>query len=274
MVDDVWNFHLSIKPKGESKTFTFPIPRPAPGIKITDEKLRAKGYEVFIDSSSDSNLATWTSKEPFQDKVSYSARIDLSPVVIKSISKDYTVSYPKGLRKYLKVPELSSEDLDALESLEKAILEGNEDKTSVVRKIYYYVEEEIRRNFARRTIYESLTSGKGSPLTKAKIFNITARRKNVPSRIVVIVKMPEIRPGADNSKLRFTYSNEVFLSNRWIPVDTNSGLFGERPDSHLVIHRNFDEVEKLISKNMRLTIFRQKELSSTAIIVPSLVKKF
>lgn len=261
MVDDVWNFHLAIKPKDESKTFTFPIPRPAPGIKITDEKLRAKGYEVFIDSSSDSNLATWTSKEPFKDKVSYSARIDLSPVVIKSIPKDYTVSYPKGLRKYLKVPELSVEDLEALESLEKAILEGNEDKTSVVRKIYYYVEEEIRRNFARRTIYESLTSGKGSPLTKAKIFNTMARRKNVPSRIVVIVKMPETRPGADNSKLRFTYSNEVFLSNRWVPVDTNSGLFGERPDSHLVIHRNFEEVEKLISKkNATYTIQAERAI--------------
>lgn len=248
MVDDVWNFHLSIKPKGESQTLTFPIPRPAPGIKITDEKLRAKGFEVFIDSSSDSNLATWTSQEPIQNRVTYSARIDLSPITYKNISKDYTESYPKGVRKYLKVPELAPEDLEALEALEKAILEGNEDKTSLVRKIYYYVEEEVRRNFSMKTISDALSFGKGSPLMKARIFNILARRNKIPSRIVVMVRMPDASSQAADEKLRFTYANEVFLNNKWIPVDANRGYFGLRPDTYLVIHRNYDEIEKLISK--------------------------
>jgi hypothetical protein len=248
MVDDVWNFHLSIKPKGESRTLTFPIPRPAPGIKITDEKLRAKGFEVFIDSSSDSNLATWTTLDPIQNRVTYSARIDLSPITYKNISKDYTDSYPKGVRKYLRVPELGPEDLEALIALEKAILEGNEDKTSLVRKIYYYVEEEVRRNFSMKTISEALSFGKGSPLMKARIFNILARRNKVPSRIVVMVKMPDAKDEAADSKIRFTYANEVFLNNKWIPVDANRGFFGHRPDTYLVIHRNYDEIEKLISK--------------------------
>jgi hypothetical protein len=132
--------------------------------------------------------------------------------------------------------------------LEVAILEGTEDKTSLIRKIYYYVEEEIQRNTEVKTIHETLNTGKGSPLIKAKLFNIMARRKRVPSRIVVLVRVPKAKKEIQ-TKLRFTFANEVFLDNKWIPIDTNRGYFVERPDNFLVIHKDYEEVEKLISKN-------------------------
>jgi hypothetical protein len=248
MVDDVWNFHMTVKPKGDVNTFSFPIPKSAPGQKISDEKIRSKDYEVFVDANSDSNLGTWSSKDFIKRRVSYSARIDLKPVSYKNIAKDYTETYPKGLLKYVKVPELLPEDSDAIAILEGAILEGSEDKTSLIRKIYYYVEEEIQRNTDIKTIHETLNTGKGSPLIKAKLFNIMARRKNIPSRIVVMVRMPDLKQSKENMKLRFTFANEVFLSNKWIPIDTNRGYFAERPDNFMVIHRNYEEVEKLISK--------------------------
>lgn len=247
MVDDVWNFHLTVRPKGDQFSFSFPIPKTAPGQKIADEKIKSKDFEVFVDANSDSNLATWSSKEPIKRRVTYSARVDLNHVQYKSIPKDYTETYPKGLQKYLKVPELLPEDIAAIETLEGAILEGSEDKTSLVRKIYYYVEEEIQRNTAIKTVHETLNTGKGSPLIKAKLFNIMARRKGVPSRIVVMVRMPDLKE-EEQTKIRFTFANEVFLSNKWIPIDTNRGYFGERPDTFMVIHRNYEEVEKLISK--------------------------
>lgn len=248
MVDDVWNFHMTVKPKGDQHSFSFPIPKSAPGQKITDEKIRSKDFEVFVDSNSDSNLATWSSKELIKRRVSYSARVDLKPVIYKTIAKDYTETYPKGLDKYMKVPELLPEDEEAIKTLEGAILEGSEDKTSLIRKIYYYVEEEIQRNTDIKTIHETLNTGKGSPLIKAKLFNIMARRKSIPSRIVVMVRMPELKHDLPETKLRFTFANEVFLANKWIPIDTNRGYFGERPDNFMVIHRNYEEVEKLISK--------------------------
>lgn len=247
MVDDVWNFHITAKPKGNVRSFSFPIPRPGPGVKVTEERIRAKGVEVFIDSSSDSSVATWSSRDLFSERVSYSARVDLKPIVYKNIAKDFTEAYPKGLQKFLKLPKLLPEDEDAIKLLETAILEGTEDKTSLVRKIYYYVEEEIQRNTAIKTIHETLNTGKGSPLIKAKLFNIMVRRKGVPSRIVVMVRMPDLKSKEDQ-KLRFTFSNEVFLANKWIPIDTNRGHFGERPDDFMVIHRNYDEVDKYISK--------------------------
>lgn len=247
MVDDVWNFHISVRPKGDVRTFSFPIPRPSLGMKVTEERIRAKGIEVFIDSNSDSSVATWSSRENFSERVSYSARIDLKPVSFKNIPKDYSETYPKGLQKFLKVPKLLPEDEEAINLLETAILEGTEDKTSLVRKIYYYVEEEIQRNTAIKTIHETLGSGKGSPLIKAKLFNIMTRRKGIPSRIVVLVRMPDLKAEKEE-KLRFTFANEVFLANRWVPIDTNRGYFGERPDNFMVIHRNYDEVDKYISK--------------------------
>lgn len=248
MVDHVWNFHLTVKPKGEQTSFSFPIPRSGPGMKVTDERIRSKDLEVFIDSSSDSSVATWSSKEPIKRRVSYSGRIDLKPILYKTIERDNTENYPKGLQRYLKVPQLLPEDEESIKHLESAILEGTEDKTSLVRKLYYYVEEEIQRNTSIKTIHETLNTGKGSPLIKAKLFNIMARRNGVPSRVVVLVRMPELKKVDKDKKLRFTFANEVFLNNKWIPIDTNRGHFGERPDSFMVIHRNYEEIEKVISK--------------------------
>lgn len=248
MVDDVWNFHLSVRPKGDHTTFSFPIPKPGPGIKVTDERIRSKDFEVFIDSNSDSTLATWSAKEPIKKRVTYSARVDLQTINYKNIPKDFTDKYPKGLDVYLQLPELLPEDVEAINLLESAILEGTEDKTSVVRKIYYYVEEEIQRNTDIKTIHETLNTGKGSPLIKAKLFNIMARRQGVPSRIVVMVRLPDLKVQDDSTKLRFTFANEVFLANKWIPIDTNRGFFGERPDNFMIFHRNYEEVEKIISK--------------------------
>lgn len=284
MVDDVWNFHMSIKPKGGENSFSFPIPRPDAGMRITDEKIRHKGLEVFIDNASDSSVATWTSKGPITNRVTYSARIDLKPVVLKKVSKDYTNSYPKGLQKYLKVPLLLPEDEEAIRLLEAAILEGNEDKTTAVRKIYYYVEEEIQRNTSVKTLHESLNTGKGSPLVKAKLFNIMARRKNVPSRIVIMVKMPDRREQEENIRLRFTFANEVFLNNKWVPVDTNRGHFAVRPDNYLVIHHNYEEVEKLVSRKnasysiqaerVRLNQFNKAEFRKEVLKSDSLFASF
>lgn len=248
MVDDVWNFHLSVKPKGEKTSFAFPIPKPGPGIKISDEKIRSKDFEVFIDSSSDSSLVTWSSREPIKRRVTYTARVDLNTLRYKDIPKDYTDAYPRALDRFLKVPELLPEDQEAISILESAILEGTEDKTSLVRKIYYYVEEEIQRNTEIKTIHQTLNTGKGSPLIKARLFNVMARRKKVPSRIVVMVKMPDFKQRDEKTKLRFTFANEVFLNNKWIPIDTNRGFFGERPDNFMIIHRNYEEVESIISK--------------------------
>jgi hypothetical protein len=248
MVDDVWNFHLTAKPKHPKTTFSFPIPRPGPGIKVTDEKIRSKDFEVFIDSEADSNLATWTSKEPIVNRVTYSARIDLDNISYEDLGKDYTSSYPKGLKRYLKIPQLTPEDEEAISNLEDAILEGTEDKTSSVRKIYYYIEEELQLNTDIKTFHETLSTGKGSSLTKAKLFNVMIRRQGIPARIVVMVRMPTKKSDVADKKLRLTYANEVFLSNKWIPIDANRGFFAERNDNFLVIHRNYDDIEKLISK--------------------------
>ena len=231
MVEDVWNIYLSVKPKKEVFNLSFPLPISGVGQKVTDEKLKSKEFEIFVDSSSDSSVVTWSSETAFTSKVNFSARLELDPIEFKKISPDYTVTYPKALKKYLKVPNLAEEDELALKNLASAILEGNEDKTEIVRKIYYYVEEEIQRKTRIKTIHETLNNGKGSPLVKAKIFNILCRQKGIPSRIVVAIRLPvkESSQEKEDNKLRFTYSNEVFLNNKWIPIDTNRGYFGKRP---------------------------------------------
>ncbi|MFY7993287.1 MAG: UUP1 family membrane protein, partial [Bacteriovoracaceae bacterium] len=169
MVDDVWEFHLSVRPKGVVKSFSFPVPKSGQGVRVTDEKFKKQGYTVFSDTNNDSIVMTWASKEPIIRRVQYTARVDIKPVKYK-VTKDTTESYPNGLQEYLEVPKLLPEDEDAIKLLEGAILEERETKTSAIRKIYYYMEEEIQRNTDIKTIHETLITGKGSPLIKAKLF--------------------------------------------------------------------------------------------------------
>lgn len=282
MVDDVWDFHLSVRPKGVVNSFSFPVPKSGQGARVTDEKFKKQGYTVFSDTNNDSIVMTWTSKEPIIRRVQYTARVDVKPIKYK-VSKDTTDSYPKGLQDYLEIPKIIPEDEEAVKLLEGAILEGTEDKTAVIRKIYYYIEEEIQRNTDIKTIHETLVTGKGSPLVKAKLFNLMARRQKVPARIVVMVRLPELKDQG-KAKIRFTFANEVFLNNKWIPIDTNRGHFAERPDTFLVLHHNYEDIEKMISRKnvtykihaerVRVNKFNRKEYQKEIVKSDSIFSTF
>lgn len=247
-VDDSWNLHISLKPKDPTVTsVSFPLPRHGQGIRVSDERIRSKGFETIIDRNDDSVMMTWMSNEPIEKKLSYSARVDVNPLKMKNIKKDYTTDYPRGMKRYLKRPELSEEDAEGLKLLEQAIYEGNEDKSLIARKAFYYVSEEIQRNFKYRTLGDALSIGRGTPLVKARMFAYMMRRKNIPARILMISKLPEKDEKTDG-RLYFTFMNEIFLNNRWVPVSTNAGTFGELSEDFLVFHRHYEEIEQTISK--------------------------
>jgi hypothetical protein len=262
-VDDVWTFHVTVKPKDPlADSVTFPIPRAGDGLKISDERIKGKGFDTLIDRNSDSAMLTWLSKTPITKRVSYTARVDISPVMVKKIDSDRTTVYPKQIKKYLKKPVLTPEEETAIKGLESAIFEGNEDKTLIARKAFYYLHEEIQRNIRVKSIPESLGSGKGSPLVKARMFAYILRRKDVPARIVAMLRLPLVTD-APVEKHQITFASEVFLNNRWIAVDTNRGHFGERPDRYLVLHHHYEEIEKTIARSkLAYTIRAERVLAN------------
>lgn len=254
-VDDVWLFHVSVKPKDPAATsVSFPIPRAGDGLRITDERFRKKGIDSLIDRNNDSSMMTWIAKEPLAKRVSYSARVDIRPVVIKNIGKDVTTVYPKSVQKFLKMPQLTVEEETALKTLEAAIFDRHEDKTTAARKAFYFVDEEIQRNVKSKMLLDALATGTGSPLIKAKLYAYLCRRAGIPARVIAILRLPLIIDPPE-PKHQLTFSNEIFLNNRWVPVDTNRSHFGERPDRYLVLHRHYESIEKTISrKSIRYTI--------------------
>ncbi len=243
-VDDVWLLHVSVRPKDPTATsVSFPIPRSGDGLKVTDERTRGKGIDTLVDRNHDSAMMTWLAREPFQKRVVYTARVDINPVLVKDIPKDSAATYPPAAKRYLKGPALAPAEKEAVRTLAAAIFEGNEDKTAHARKAFYYVDEEIQRNVRQKDMVEALSSGKASPLVKARLFAALCREGGVPARVVAMLRLPlPGEPAEDNYHL--TFANEVFLNNRWVPVDTNRGLFGERPDRYLVLHRHFESIEK------------------------------
>jgi hypothetical protein len=80
----------------------------------------------------------------------------------------------------------------------------------------------------------------------------------VPARVIAMLRMP-LASDPPEEKFQLTFANEVFLNNRWIPVDTNRGHFGERPDRYLVFHRHWESIEKNITRaNIAYSIRAQR----------------
>jgi hypothetical protein len=263
-MDDVWNIHLTIDPKGDVFSVTFPVPKTNEFLKVSDERIKVKGTQALVEESSDSKLVTWVSKKPISGKVSYSARIDINAIPTFKMTKDEAITYPKLFKKYLKKPDLTPEEEEIIKTLEGAILEGKETKSQLARKIFYYVNEEIQRNVKFKTIQDALNTGKGSPLIKAKIYTYLMRRHNIPSRIVALVRLP-LPEDPPVAKHKLTFANEVFLNNKWIPVDTNRGHFAERPDRYLVFYHHYEEIESSLSR---------KKLTYTISAERSVINKF
>ncbi len=271
--DDGWEIHITATPKKKMRTVSMPVPLKDKYTNVSDEKLSGKNYKKTFTLTHDSKYLSWYSNsESITDAVSYSAKLKTKAVKIKEVFDDNLSRYSKVIKAYLVNPPIEKKNLARIVELEKSMFEPNETKLEKAKKIFYYIDEEIQRDSSLSKLSDTLNLGRGSSRLKAQLLNILARRQGIPARTILYVRLPK-RGEPLKEKYFFLFSNEIYLGDRWVPVDANNSYWGYRPKEHIVFHRNVEGIKKEFSKKRTEYVikfqrilankFNKKEYAST-----------
>lgn len=147
-------------------------------------------------------------------------------------------------KKYLKVDKLSPELREKLKSLVEKFSYKSKSSKEIVKKIYFYVTEEIALDSEINDIDEALNLSYGSELAKAKLMAYLSRISGVPSRINLAYKIEET---GSKITLKKTYIPEVIIGKSWYPVNINSLTFTRMPDKHIILYKNYEAIKDVTS---------------------------
>lgn len=259
-ISDEWNLQLRIDPSHIKSVEKLILPIP-----LTNESQDITSLNL--------NLPDHIEKKETKQLDTYSITLegDLSAVKsplgysFRARTKQHANNFPKSLnqtrassslRKYLDISEYSKEDSEALTELSNAIIDQSASTLSSIKKIFFYVSEEIRLSQNTQEITESLALGLGSTYTKAKIFNFLARSIEIPSRIGAGIQLEpdaKLRPAKDSYKL--TFFNEIYLNNKWYRVDLQKRVIGELPKYFVVISSDIEQMDLSLKKLQGTSVF-------------------
>lgn len=147
-------------------------------------------------------------------------------------------------RKYLDRRMIEDSTMELLKDLSAKIIDPKDDSFERVRKIYYYITEEILTNSSVETIDEALSLGEGSEWIRSLIFVQLARLNNIPARInlAFIYTIPSVK--TQMAPLKKSYFPEVLIGDYWYPVDTVNNTFLRVPLRHFIVYQDAEVVRK------------------------------
>ncbi len=158
-------------------------------------------------------------------------------------------------KKYTSRAGLKDEHYALLEDLSQKIIGSDDDTFEKVRKIYYYVTEEILTNSSVDSIEEALSLGEGSDWVRAQVFTHLARINKIPTRINLVYRYEKPTMKTQMSPLKRNYLPEVAIGDYWYPVDIINNTFMKVPASHFIVYQDAEAVRKyFINKSIYLNI--------------------
>jgi hypothetical protein len=259
-ISSEWNVQIKIPASivTSKDQFHFPSPVNYEHQKISHLRVKDLKSVSYVETkNSDGNTITWKGElENIKSTLGYEFRGE---------GHDFTFEIPKTLKtkvppryvaKYLKNDSFTEEDAVALEELQKIIIDPNATVLSSLKKIFFYVSEEIRQSQNQVSIVETLALGRGSNYTKVKIFNYLARNANIPSRMGMGIQLePDEGLRPPRNQYRFTFFSEVYLDGKWFPVDLQQRKPGALPPHFIIIHRDITSLDLTIKQINEASVY-------------------
>lgn len=254
-IEGHWNLQVDISPKAlyQIKDFHFPYPIDGPNQKVKN---------IYIDSSTPyheefseaGHLLYWNESPRTDSTLRYTSTLQLQEYRAPRIRRERQRPTPRSVEVYLEVPKLSSELNQLILELENAIFFPEDDRLERVRKIYYYISEEVRINSSIQDLTEALSLGEGaSRITRARLFTLLARRNKIPTRTVFAVRVNS--QSKITNALYLTALNEFYINSQWYPVDLGSRSFGVIHDNYIILYKDLDAIEESLFTDTSLYSF-------------------
>jgi len=239
-IRDEWTIQVQIDGRAfdDLTKFSFPIPQTSARQAIRDLSYQNSGLQLDIkDKDGDYAEAQWSGPISSTASFGYQFNVRTSSQSMDLPRSERSRRIPSGFQKYLDIKHLTTDELNQIKAIEQTILESKTDKLDSLKRIFFYVSEEIKRSSNYDTIRDAIDLGRGSAFVKTKLFDALTRRAGIPSRISFgLVLDSEGKKKLASNRHRLVFMNEVYLNGNWYPVDLENRSMGSYPHSFVVFH--------------------------------------
>ncbi len=158
--------------------------------------------------------------------------------------------------KYKDLSALSDAALEDLKSLSSSLIFTTDTSLQKLRKIFFYMSDEMILQPNVDDIREVIGLNSGSQIGQAKLLTALARLNDIPARMAFGVQILD-QGNKKNYKYQRVFYTEVFINGRWAPINPNHKEFGSLPDDFVVVHRDCEDLILILNHRDLLSIYAE-----------------
>lgn len=163
---------------------------------------------------------------------------------------------PFEASKYKDLSTLSEPAMEDLKNLSTSILFTTDTPLQKLRKIFFYMSDEMILQPDVDDIREVIGLNSGSQIGQARLLTALARLNDIPARMAFGVHILD-QGQKKNYKYQRVFYTEVFINGRWAPINPNYKEFGSLPDNFIVIHRDCENLVLVLNHKELLSIYAE-----------------
>lgn len=256
---DEWRLQIDVHPRYFQKRslLDIPLPKSMPSQDVLDLEFpqRISSQVFHTQAGSLLRISAEDAKALGTAPISVSAKVKLNGHRFERIS-DASQFSVRGVGAALRTDMLSEEDRNKLEEVTFSLYYPEDTAAAKLRKIYYFLTEEMRVNSSVHSITEALMMNEVSEFTRAQMFTYMARLTGIAARTAVgIVFQPSVNVG--KNQVRPSFYNEFYINREWVPILVNYPAFGRYPSDFFSIHGDIHDLEGLVEERGAFQFFAE-----------------
>ena len=236
-VENLWTFELKIEFQGSSgeSIIRHFLPGNDRGQVVVREDFVSNRLYFVVGKEDGNTVIEWKGRGlKGEAELFYRAMVQTRPRRASLSDRGSEGKYPPQIIQYLLTdPQMESTQVELREFLE-GLVGKEESKLQSIRTIYEFLSEAVKTvPFSKdSTLAGPVRTKKATIGEKYRLFIYLSRKAGVPARAVHGVVLEE-----QIGRKKLVRWAEVFLGDRWVPVDIEDRLFGELPGNRLVLYR-------------------------------------
>ncbi|MCB1174413.1 MAG: hypothetical protein KDK39_12655 [Leptospiraceae bacterium] len=223
---DIWEIEIQVQPKSDNKLkrLYFPLPTASDRIQLFDITRDDHEYQYSELQSPLGNQGSWVGRTNDKFKLSYA---------FKLISREKDYGFPAHAtlplvnsenKQWLQLEPLPDRLEEEIRELESTLFSPGQNASDIVKSIYYYISEEFLDTSQELELIEAIREHQANSRVKAELTRLLCRRRQIPNRIVVGLVL--VNNSSQFRPLKPVFWNEVYLNQKWIPLNTSRDQLG------------------------------------------------
>jgi hypothetical protein len=236
-LENLWTFELKISFQGSDGEGTIRhfLPSNDRGQLVVREDFVSNKLYFVVGKEDGNTVIEWRGKQlKGEMQLFYRATVQTRPRKIRLSHRGVEDNYPPQAIQYLLMePKMESIQVELQEFLGELVGE-EENKLQQIRTIYEFLDEKVQTVSISRdpSLAGPIRTKRATIEAKNELFVYLSRLAGVPARAVHGIALEE-----GFRQQRLLAWTEVFLGGKWVPVDIESRLFGQLPESRLILYR-------------------------------------